>query len=442
MHVTHVVLATPTALLVLALLLCTVTLTRATKRVDGAGEGGGGWGGGGGREGEGGTENKNKAGERLAAAGRLDGAEGSSELCDNARLQCTVRTGCQMALNNFFLGCSSILSGEERGCTTACQHALVSLLATEDGAGLAFINCNCSVHQQCKERKQRVQVCQRHVLHSMDLVRDHQAAVSCSFARWICEADTSCLAALHYYVQHCSKLFTGTRCTAKCRNSVHILYRQPNAHKLRSCRCEGDEDYDCPSLVTNTELLCFHRHRHQHNDSHHHHHDDHDYVSDGDGGEFRRPGRRPSPSNTQRHTSGQAAVTSLPYSGPDTAQTRPFRRRKRRNRPRRNKDKRVAWKKDRSSTATKPRRVLKRRAGPRRSKARRTRKKSCGGKGAESRNRRGLERKSKTGGRKKCHLKKSTRKRPGQPQRKTRELTPGGRRRLARRPKFVSAGLP
>lgn len=217
---------------------------------------------------------------RLAAVGRLEGSgDGTSELCDSARLQCTVRTGCQMALNNFFIGCNSIITGEESTCTTACQHALVSLLATEDEAGLAFINCNCSGHVLCEERKQRVQVCQRHVLASMDLVRDDAATVSCGFARWICEADTSCLAALQYYVLHCAKLFQSTRCSARCRNSVHILYRQPNARKLRTCRCEGDEDYDCARLVANTEKLCFqrpHRHGHQTHQHLHNHHDNGD----------------------------------------------------------------------------------------------------------------------------------------------------------------------
>nr|KAG5692696.1 hypothetical protein BaRGS_008559 [Batillaria attramentaria] len=222
---------------------------------------------------------------RLAAVGRLEGGEGTSELCDSARLQCTVRTGCYMALQNFFIGCNSIITGEEGRCTTACKHALVSLLATEDEAGLAFINCNCSGHQMCEERKQRVQVCQRHVLDSMDLVRDDSATVSCSFARWICEADTSCLAALQYYVLHCAKLFQGTKCSARCRNSVHILYRQPNARKLRTCRCEGTEDYDCPKLVANTEKLCFQRHRHGHQlhqHLHNHHNSSTEYLYDDD----------------------------------------------------------------------------------------------------------------------------------------------------------------
>lgn len=316
MHVPHVV-ATPTALLAA---LCLLTLTGASGPT---------WGEEGRRRGSG-AGGDNWASARLAVAGRLEagsggggeGGEGvTSELCDHARLQCTVRTGCQMALNNFFHGCNSIILGEEKRCTTACQHALVSLLATEDGAGLAFINCDCRGHAECEERKRRVTVCQSHVLDSMDLVRDDRVALSCSFARWICEADTSCLAALQYYVQHCSKLFIGTRCTAKCRNSVHILYRQPNAHKLRACRCEGDEDYDCPSLVANTERLCFHRHRHQHNNgsSHHHHrldqhYDAEDYVSDGE--VFRRPGRRrPATSNMQRHTSGQTSVLAARASG-------------------------------------------------------------------------------------------------------------------------------
>lgn len=222
-----------------------------------------------------GKNNSNRdGGTDEASAGLLPMPEdllaGSSELCEHARMHCTMRTGCQMGLNNFFVGCSSVINGEDTHCTTACKQALVSLLATADGAGLAFVNCNCSGHQLCEVRKARVQVCQRQVLEAMARVRDDTAAVSCGLARWICEADTSCLTALQYYVQHCAKLFHGTKCTLRCRNSVHILYRQPSAHKLRTCRCEGNEEYDCPRLVTNTERLCFQKHHRHHQQQHPH----------------------------------------------------------------------------------------------------------------------------------------------------------------------------
>ena len=246
----------------------------------------------------------------------------SAELCDSARLRCTVRTGCQMALNNFLHGCRSLLAGREEGaqCTRSCQHALVSLLSTEDGAGLSFLHCRCGQGQGlCEERKRRVAVCQPGVLRSMHRLRDSGAILGCRFARRVCEADTSCLAALRYYVRHCGQLFAGTRCTARCRNSVRILYRQPGAGKLRTCRCEGDEDYDCPSVVANTEKLCLqphhhnnHHHKHSHSQRQHHHHD---FYDDDDGnGEFRQPGRRTAASSRSRsQTAGQTSVS--PSSG-------------------------------------------------------------------------------------------------------------------------------
>lgn len=189
-------------------------------------------------------------------------AEKSEKLqsCHVAQLQCHARSGCQMALNNFFIHCHSLIKGEEiTSCPTDCKHALVSLLSTEDQTGLAFINCNCQDEDSCAERKRRVEVCQIEVLESMHVLKDDAPPVTCNLARWICEADTSCLAALKYYYDHCSRLFSGIRCTSKCRNSLQILSRQPHASRLRSCLCDGSEDYDCHALKANTETLCLRR---------------------------------------------------------------------------------------------------------------------------------------------------------------------------------------
>lgn len=179
--------------------------------------------------------------------------------CHVAQLQCHSRSGCHMALNNFFINCHSVIKGEQANkCPIDCKHALVSLLSTEDEAGLAFINCDCNKGGLCSERKERVKVCQREVLDSMHVLREDSLPVSCNLARWICEADTSCLTALQYYYDHCSRLFSGLKCTSRCRNSLEILSRQPHARKLRACTCDGSEDYNCQALKLNTETMCFH----------------------------------------------------------------------------------------------------------------------------------------------------------------------------------------
>ena len=184
--------------------------------------------------------------------------------CQVAQLQCHARSGCQMALNNFFIHCSSLIVGDESDnatCPVDCKHALVSLLSTEDNTGHAFINCDCDKDKMCVERKKRVEICQREVLNSMHVLREDAPPVTCNLARWICEADTSCLAALQYYYDHCSRLFKGIRCSARCKNSLRILSRQQHANKLRHCMCDGSEDYDCSAVKTNTEEMCFHKNR-------------------------------------------------------------------------------------------------------------------------------------------------------------------------------------
>uniref|UniRef100_A0A0B6ZG99 GDNF/GAS1 domain-containing protein n=1 Tax=Arion vulgaris TaxID=1028688 RepID=A0A0B6ZG99_9EUPU len=187
---------------------------------------------------------------------------GKLQTCHVAQLQCQARSGCQMALNNFFIHCQSLIKGQQvTSCPIDCKHALVSLLSTEDQTGLAFINCDCRKIDSCTERKKRVDICQLDVLDSMNVLEADSPPVACNLARWICEADTSCLAALQYYYDHCLRLFNGIKCTSRCRNSLEILFRQSHASKLRTCLCDGSEDYNCHALKVNTETLCLRRKR-------------------------------------------------------------------------------------------------------------------------------------------------------------------------------------
>ncbi|XP_050400865.1 growth arrest-specific protein 1 isoform X2 [Patella vulgata] len=179
------------------------------------------------------------------------------ELCDTARLKCSTRDGCRMALINFFVGCNEVIHGETNVCTTDCKHALISLLLTEDKSGMSFINCNCSGNKFCEERKVRVEICTKDVLQAMANMKNNNRPVRCNLAQWICEADTSCLTALDYYARHCGRLLTGDTCSSRCNNSLEILYRQKNAKKLPSCYCDGTEDYNCQKLKYNTEKFCF-----------------------------------------------------------------------------------------------------------------------------------------------------------------------------------------
>ena len=42
-----------------------------------------------------------------------------------------------------------------------------------------------------------------------------------------------------------------------CLNSIKILERQISATKLKSCYCDGTENFDCVGIKTNMEELCF-----------------------------------------------------------------------------------------------------------------------------------------------------------------------------------------
>ena len=212
-------------------------------------------------------------------------------VCGVAQARCMSNIGCGMALHNFAQYCSPLIHSETDECTTRCKSALISLVgAGRDeradagaGAGEAFMTCDCEDNEYCTVQKQRVSVCTSAVLRDIVHVYDDITPISCSLAELVCAADTSCLTALDYYQRHCVRLLRGDRCTARCNNSVAILYRQRKARKLRDCYCDGTEDYDCPTLRRNMRNKCFdqrdlepririrHPQRHNHTRTHHDH---------------------------------------------------------------------------------------------------------------------------------------------------------------------------
>ncbi|KAJ8942603.1 hypothetical protein NQ318_006233 [Aromia moschata] len=185
----------------------------------------------------------------------------SSIPCEEARLKCAYRMGCGMALQNYLVGCSSVLQGPyPTHCPEICQHSLIALLSTEEGNDL--MKCECS-DEYCEDQKDRSEVCRPQVMHSMN-----QVVVPCRVAQWICAADAECSTAFDYYNRYCRAMFHGKKCTARCHNSISILRRQEKATKLTVCRCDGTEDYDCRAIQRNMDKLCFHQ---RHNKTHHHH---------------------------------------------------------------------------------------------------------------------------------------------------------------------------
>lgn len=195
----------------------------------------------------------------LDAPGSLDAAVVTGESCETVQGTCIRRTGCGVALQNFFYACDSVIHGTDKKCTVRCKRALISLLTTEDRAGSAFMNCDCKENRECEERKQRVEICTKYVINELHSVDDNTTRVSCTLALLTCEADTSCYVALGFYVNNCKKLMTGDKCTAKCNNSLNVLHQQFKAKKLQTCACDGTEPYNCRRVKAFTEELCYHR---------------------------------------------------------------------------------------------------------------------------------------------------------------------------------------
>lgn len=86
------------------------------------------------------------------------------------------------------------------------------------------------------------------------------ATSSCRLSQLICLADAQCSTALGYYNDLCRSMYRrGRKCSNKCMNSIDILRKQEKAAALVACRCDGNEDYDCPRMQRNLQRLCFHK---------------------------------------------------------------------------------------------------------------------------------------------------------------------------------------
>ncbi|XP_076337086.1 growth arrest-specific protein 1-like [Tachypleus tridentatus] len=177
----------------------------------------------------------------------------AAQNCEIARMKCAYRKGCGTALQNYMFDCASVLAGRVFRCTTLCKRALISLASTPEGKEL--MKCDCNGSDFCILSKERVEVCRSEVTQATA----EDTVVSCSVAHWICVADLLCSTALEYYRHWCHAMFRGYRCTHRCNNSLAILNRQAKAEKLRSCFCDGSEEFPCRRIKVNMERLCYGR---------------------------------------------------------------------------------------------------------------------------------------------------------------------------------------
>jgi hypothetical protein len=130
----------------------------------------------------------------------------------------------------------------------SCDEFIMMLTTTS-----FLFQCDCNGNEKCLQTKTNIEQCRSEVFHATK----PNTVVTCSAARWICAADPQCSVALEYYNQFCGAMFRGRRCTKRCLNSIRILKRQSAAAKLESCRCTGEEHFDCVQIKDNMERLCF-----------------------------------------------------------------------------------------------------------------------------------------------------------------------------------------
>jgi len=175
----------------------------------------------------------------------------NSSRCDIARTKCAYRMGCGFSLHGYMVDCADLIAGRTNKCQPSCQRALIALTSTEEGQEL--IDCDCEGSKFCELNKERIEVCRASVFEAVA----EGSIVSCSTARWICLADPVCSTALDFYHRFCRGLFHGRRCTPRCNNSLSILDRQERASKLKTCFCDGSEDFPCQRIKHNTQRLCF-----------------------------------------------------------------------------------------------------------------------------------------------------------------------------------------
>lgn len=170
--------------------------------------------------------------------------------CNHATMACAYRGGCGLALQQYMQSCSDLVSGITDTCSKDCRFALIALLSTPEGKRL--MECNCE-DDSCHLQKARVEPCRTEVTWNTS----PDTIVSCSAATWICAADPLCSTAMDYYNRNCQKMFTGKKCSRRCKNSLDIMLRQKSAAKLATCYCEGTEDFECINIRRNTDVLCF-----------------------------------------------------------------------------------------------------------------------------------------------------------------------------------------
>lgn len=165
-------------------------------------------------------------------------------ICWQAILNCQAEPECNYAYDHYTRACGPVLSGQRKKCPSHCISSLVQLNLTKSGPALE--DCSCAHDAVCTGTKRAIEPC-----------LPRTTSTGCTEARRQCERDQQCNSAMHDYLTHCGKLFSGAVCSNACRNVIANMRKIPKGQQLETCMCDGTERAICEFVKSSMKALCF-----------------------------------------------------------------------------------------------------------------------------------------------------------------------------------------
>lgn len=171
-------------------------------------------------------------------------SHGRRVVCWHAIMNCQAESECNYAYEHYIRACGPVLNGEKKKCPSHCISSLIQLNLTKNGPPLE--DCSCGQDAFCANTKRAIEPC-----------LPRTTSTGCTEARHQCERDPQCNSAMHDYLKHCGKLFSGAICTNACRNVIANMRKIPKGQQLDTCMCDGTERTICEFVKNSMKMLCF-----------------------------------------------------------------------------------------------------------------------------------------------------------------------------------------
>eukprot|EP00066_Takifugu_rubripes_P028692 XP_011617958.1 PREDICTED: growth arrest-specific protein 1-like [Takifugu rubripes] len=165
-------------------------------------------------------------------------------ICWQAIMNCQAEPECNYAYEHYLRACGPVLRGDKKKCPSHCISSLVQLNMTKNGPALE--DCSCAHDPVCASAKRAIDPC-----------LPRTTSTGCTEARRQCGRDQQCNFAMHDYLNHCGKLFSGAICTNACRNVITNMRKIPKGQQLETCVCDGTERPICEFVKGSMKALCF-----------------------------------------------------------------------------------------------------------------------------------------------------------------------------------------